>query len=81
MPRLGRTIRRRPVVGAEQARPESRRVPAPEVQYFDAVYIGTGSALGAVIFSDLLSLFDETERERLARLMATRMDAAVADLP
>jgi hypothetical protein len=49
--------------------------------YVDAVYIRTGSALSAVLFSDVFSPFDEVERERLARRVAERMDAAVAELP
>jgi hypothetical protein len=52
-----------------------------ETAYVDAVYIRTGSALSAVLFSDVFSPFDEVERERLARLVAERMDSAVAELP
>jgi hypothetical protein len=49
--------------------------------YADAVYIRTGSALSAVLFSDVFTPFDETERERLARVVAERMEAAAAELP
>jgi hypothetical protein len=49
--------------------------------YLDVVYIRTASALGVVIFSDLFSPFDEVMRKRLARRVAERMNATVAELP
>jgi hypothetical protein len=45
------------------------------------IYIRKANALGTFLFSDVLSPFDEQMRERLARLVARRMDDAVAEIP
>jgi hypothetical protein len=44
--------------------------------YVDVVYIRARSALSVIVFSDVFSPFDTEMRERLARAVAKRMDAA-----
>jgi hypothetical protein len=48
--------------------------------YIDGIYVIRSSALSVVLFSDVLEPFDVQERERLARLVDERMDAAVEQL-
>jgi hypothetical protein len=49
--------------------------------YIEAIFMRRANALGIVLFSDVISPFDEQMRERLARLVARRMDEAVAEIP